>query len=458
MYMLRTLASFPFLLLHSLALPQSDVPVDERWQCQIMFGTEFGPVDTYLDLVWSDVSHFTAKSPKNADRRVFGTTKSALGRLMKKMPKKGKLLAVTDGRVERVDVTDSVTASLSMPLVGRSEIRAVMRSGVITGGLFQDTTRIGSITIAKSGLFQRPDYSELYTALRTTIEQNIYDQALLETKEWRTFDKKTNRIAKRVQDDLEFFFGFSVFAQELPFSHLNFLLMEETPSLAADTSERNVFIKAIDETTAYMDVQSFAGSREEMDAICDTLLNGGFHTLIVDLRENGGGGLDSALPFGECIATDTVDAGYFVTNSWARQASRPPGPAAFKDLPISQERTTEAFINALKASEGRHLVLYPREDAFRGKVYILTSNKTASTCEPIVDALKRSGRATIVGETTAGAMLSATVFQVTGKYHLFLPIADYYNAELQRLDQVGVKPDIEVKADDALDYVLALPR
>jgi hypothetical protein len=458
MHMFRSLVPIPLVVLACFAHAQPTIPVDERWQCQIMFGTEFGPVDTHLDLVWSDAFHFTAKSPKNADRRVFGRTKSALGRLMKKMPKKGKLLAVTDGRVERVDVTDSVTATLAMPMVGRSEIRAVMRSGVITGGLFQDTTRIGSITIAKSGLFQKPDYSELYTALRTTIERNIYDQALLKTKEWRTFDKKTSRIAKRVQDDLEFFFGFSVFAQELPFSHLNLLLMEETPSLAADTSERNVFMKAIDATTAYMDVQSFGGSKEEMDAICDTLLNGGFHTLIVDLRENGGGGLDSALPFGECIATDTVDAGYFVTNMWASKATRPPVPAAFRTLPITHERTTEAFIDALKSSEGRHLVLYPREDAFKGKVYILTSTKTASTCEPIVDALKRSGRATIVGETTAGAMLSATVFQVSGKYHLFLPIADYYNAELQRLDQVGVKPDIEVKADQALEHVLSLPR
>ena len=55
-------------------------------------------------------------------------------------------------------------------------------------------------------------------------------------------------------------------------------------------------------------------------------------------------------------------------------------------------------------------------------------------------------------------MLSATVFQVSGKYHLFLPIADDHDAELQRLDQVGVKPKIEVKDDDALDHVLALPR
>lgn len=458
--MLRSVITLPFLLVSLFALSQGNVPANERWQCQLLFGTDFGPVDTYLDITWSDerMTHFTAKSPKNADRRVFGTTKSKLARLMKKLPKKGRLLAVTDGRFQRFGDTDSVFATLSMPMLGTSEIKAVERAAVISGGLFKKGERTGSITVAKSALFQPTDYPALYAALRSTIEANIYDQALLKTKDWRTFDKKTSKIAKRVKDDVEFFFGFSVLSQQLPFSHLNLLLMEETPSLTPDPHEHHVTIKAIDETTAYLDVQSFGGTKQEMDSICSILLNGGFHTLIVDLRKNGGGGLDSALPFGESIATDTVDAGYFVTNDWASKVSRPPAAAAFKVLPVAQERTTEAFIDALKNSEGRHLVLYPRADAFKGKVYILTSDRTASTCEPIVDALKRSGRATIVGENTAGAMLSATLFQVTGKYHLFLPIADYYNADLQRLDQVGVKPDIEVKADEALDHVLELLR
>jgi len=447
-----------FLLLPLLVFAQRDVPPTERWQCQLLFGTEFGPVDTYLDIEWSDAAHFTAKSPKNADKRVFGTTKSKLARLTKKLPKKGRLLTVTDGRFQRFGDTDSVFATLTMPMLGKSEIRAVERAAVITGGLYKNGVRTGSITIAKSGLFQRTDYVALHAAMRSTIEANIYDQALLKTKAWRRFDKKSTRMAKRVKDDVEYFFGFSVLSQQLPFSHLNLLLMEETPSLRPDADERYVTIKSIDEGTAYMDVQSFGGSAQEMDSICAIVLNGGFRTLIVDLRKNGGGGLDSALPFGECIATATVDAGYFVTNSWASKVNRPPVPEAFTTLPIAQERTTEAFIEALKTSDGRHLVLHPRPDAFKGKVYILTSNKTASTCEPIVDALKRSGRATIVGENTAGAMLSATLFKVEGKFHLFLPIADYYNAELQRLDQVGVKPDIEVKADAALEHVLALPR
>lgn len=91
---------------------------------------------------------------------------------------------------------------------------------------------------------------------------------------------------------------------------------------------------------------------------------------------------------------------------------------------------------------------------------MLTSGKTASTCEPIVYALKKHQLATIVGQTTAGAMLSAAFFQVYGKYYLFLPIADYYTSDGKRLDQVGVEPDIPVEAESALDVakqLLAVP-
>lgn len=282
----------------------------------------------------------------------------------------------------------------------------------------------------RAELFQQTDYPALQAAIRPTIEKNVCDQALLRTKEWRTFGKKTRRIAKRVQDDVEFFLVFTVLSQGLPFGLLNLPLMEETPSLTTDQRGRDVFPKTIDPATLSVDVQRFGGPVQEMKGFCDTLLNGGFRTLIVDLRKNGGGGLDSALPFGECIATYTVDAGNFVTNTRAGRVSRPPTSASFKGLPIAQERTTEAFSEALKPPEGRDLVRYPGSDAFKGKVHILTSDKNASTCEPIVDALQRTGRATIAGENTAGAMLSAALFREQGKNQLFLPIADYCKADL----------------------------
>jgi len=89
-------------------------------------------------------------------------------------------------------------------------------------------------------------------------------------------------------------------------------------------------------------------------------------------------------------------------------------------------------------------------------MYILTNGNTASTCEPIVYVLKESERATIIGEKTAGAMLSATLFDIYGKYKLFLPIADFYTYDGVRLEGVGVKPNIETTSENALNKTLEL--
>ena len=69
-------------------------------------------------------------------------------------------------------------------------------------------------------------------------------------------------------------------------------------------------------------------------------------------------------------------------------------------------------------------------------------------------AFKHRKRAIVVGETTAGAMLTGEEFDLGNGFKLFLPTADYYAADGYRIDQKGVTPDIEVKQDEALEYVL----
>ena len=57
---------------------------------------------------------------------------------------------------------------------------------------------------------------------------------------------------------------------------------------------------------------------------------------------------------------------------------------------------------------------------------------------------------------TAGAMLAASPFTVSGKYVLMLPISDFYTYDGVRLDKVGVSPDVEVKSAEALDKALEI--
>ena len=53
-------------------------------------------------------------------------------------------------------------------------------------------------------------------------------------------------------------------------------------------------------------------------------------------------------------------------------------------------------------------------------------------------------------------MLAKTSFLISGKYLLDLPIADFYTCDGIRLDKVGVKPNVEIKSDDALNKALEI--
>ena len=84
----------------------------------------------------------------------------------------------------------------------------------------------------------------------------------------------------------------------------------------------------------------------------------------------------------------------------------------------------------------------------------IDNNWKVSTCEAFVDILKRNKIATIIGERTAGAMLSANYFEVDEEFSVFIPVADYLNEEGNRLDKVGVKPHVLVESSLALEETL----
>jgi C-terminal processing protease CtpA/Prc len=71
------------------------------------------------------------------------------------------------------------------------------------------------------------------------------------------------------------------------------------------------------------------------------------------------------------------------------------------------------------------------------------------------DAMLNSRRVTVVGEQTAGEMLSQRMFDLFPGTHLFVPIADYYSARMGRIEGVGVAPTLAVPPAAALDSALA---
>ena len=68
---------------------------------------------------------------------------------------------------------------------------------------------------------------------------------------------------------------------------------------------------------------------------------------------------------------------------------------------------------------------------------------------------KKEDIGTLVGERSFGGMLSGQTFPLENNdIKVFLPIADFQTATGERIDKVGVTPDIEVPSEEALDYIL----
>lgn len=95
----------------------------------------------------------------------------------------------------------------------------------------------------------------------------------------------------------------------------------------------------------------------------------------------------------------------------------------------------------------------------KAKVYLLVSGRTASAAEHLALSLKRTHRATLVGETTRGAGHYGGMLPMDDSmtYAAFIPVGRTFDPDTgEGWEGVGVKPDVAVPADQALDRALQL--
>ena len=172
-------------------------------------------------------------------------------------------------------------------------------------------------------------------------------------------------------------------------------------------------------------------------------------SLIIDARTHRGGGLgEMDVLFPALFAKETVLVGMDTREAVDKREGSPMEDAKLRLVkgPAGVVRREHYVVPAVKASGLR--------DA---KVYLLTSNRTASAGEHLSLSLKRTGRATLIGETTRGAGHYGGVNDLPHGYAVFIPVGRTFDPDNnQGWETVGVKPHVEVPADKALDEALKL--
>lgn len=136
--------------------------------------------------------------------------------------------------------------------------------------------------------------------------------------------------------------------------------------------------------------------------------------IILDLRNNPGGLLSAA---------DTVVSNFVPQGSVVAQVKSP------------SETRNEVTLDGPTVSDTTRVV-------------VLVNKGSASASEIVAGALQDYKRATIVGETTFGKGSVQEVISFSGGEALKLTVANYFTPLGNKVDGIGIKPDIAVTADD----------
>lgn len=197
---------------------------------------------------------------------------------------------------------------------------------------------------------------------------------------------------------------------------------------------------------AYVRFNAFMGTPEvlrDFTAFLDA--KAGAKTLIIDARTHRGGGLDEMDVLFPRIFAKPATVMVMDTRASVAKAQ---GGLPFKSL------TIVAAPRELARAEHRVVPLSPASPWTKAKIYLLTSGRTASAAEHLSSVLKSTHRATLVGETTAGAGNYGGGVVLPGGYGAFIPFGHSYFPGEKGWEGTGITPDIAVAPERALYEVL----
>ena len=213
---------------------------------------------------------------------------------------------------------------------------------------------------------------------------------------------------------------------------------EATPAEKAEEQKRAAGdnygfarVERLDGNVGYLDLRFFADSDGTATAFAAMAILGHTDALIVDLRQNGGGG-------------DTGVAAVLLSHLL------PGGATRLSDLHWKPDGSVRSFWTLPSVPGGKYL----------GPVYVLMSRETFSAAEGFAYTLQTRKRAVLVGEKTLGGVHPVKYRPLGTHVGVLIPAGRYVDALTGADWTGGVEPDIAVPPAQALNraHMLALQK
>ena len=180
--------------------------------------------------------------------------------------------------------------------------------------------------------------------------------------------------------------------------------------------------KILKENIGYIKLPSFdTDSSKKLKEKVDELVSKGAKSLVLDLRNNGGGIVDES--------TDIADL--FLEKG--------------KTIMTTKDNKDKEEVTKSKTKKEYDMPLI-----------LLTNENTASASEILTAALKDNERATVIGTKTYGKGVIQTVLTLSDGSGLKITTAEYFTPNGTEINEKGIKPNIEVKLPDSVKSIYAV--
>jgi C-terminal processing protease CtpA/Prc len=174
--------------------------------------------------------------------------------------------------------------------------------------------------------------------------------------------------------------------------------------------------------------------------------------LIIDLRGNTGGGI-GALRVMSLLAPKRIPVGFALDKRRASgnvEHDKRTFPR-FSRIPSNTKALWPLALRFAPAMLTKKPIVLETEglgpQPYHGKIVLLVDRHTASAAEMIVAFARENKLATIIGEKTAGRLLSATSVKVGNGFRLALPTGAYHTWNATILEGAPIEPDHLIEFD-----------
>lgn len=206
-------------------------------------------------------------------------------------------------------------------------------------------------------------------------------------------------------------------------------IIRDEKNLDFEVERANVRVNPVEadiyeENIGYLKISSFdQGSGSEVTKKVEELKEKNIKSLIIDLRNNGGGIVDEAIEIADLF-----------TN---------------KDSTLLITKDKHGNENISKAKKDKVIEV---------PIIVLTNENTASASEILAGALKDNNVAKIVGTTTFGKGVIQELLTMKDGTGLKLTTNEYYTPSRNKINKVGIEPDEKIELPEEYKNILSIPK